>query len=97
MWYDEFIGDIKAVSSTELISRKIGRGEALHVQRAGSNPDGARRDDVKKPRMMTGQYVPDEEHAQICLNCTKKKCKGSCSLMSRTTTGKKRQKKEAVL
>ena len=56
-----------------------------------------KRDDIKKPRMMTGQYVPDEEHVQICLNCTKKNCKGYCSLMSKTTTGKKRQKKEAAL
>ena len=97
MWYDEFIGDIKSVSSTELVSLKIERGETLHVQGASSNPGGARREDIKKPRMMTGQYIPDEEHVHICLNCTKKKCKGSCSLMSRTTTGKKRQKKEAAL
>jgi hypothetical protein len=91
MLYDEYIGDIRSMSTDEMIGRKIERGKPLHVQGALGESGGPRK------RMEAGQYVPDEEHAQICLNCTKKKCKGSCSLMSRTTTGRKRQKKEAVL
>ena len=91
MLYDEFMGDIRSMSTDEMVSRKIERGKPLHAHGAQGDLGGPQR------RMEAGQYVPDEEHVQICLNCTKKKCKGSCSLMSRTTTGKKRQKKEAVL
>lgn len=24
-------------------------------------------------------YIPDEEHVQICLNCTRKRCTGYCN------------------
>ena len=40
-------------------------------------------------------HVPDEEHVQICLNCTKKKCTGSCSKVGRTTTGRRRKMQNA--
>lgn len=89
MVYDEYIGDIRSVNTVEMVHRKIGRGEPIHVQSMGSNPDAVKVQAVKKPRMLTGQYVPDEEHAHICLSCTKKKCKGNCSLVS--GHGKKRK------
>ena len=92
MPYDEYIGDIRSMTTSEMVHRKIGRGEALRVQNMGSNPDAATVAGVKKPKMMTGQYVPDEEHVQICLNCKKKRCKGYCSLVS--GPGKKHKKKE---
>ena len=90
MVYDEYIGDIRSVHTVELVQRKIGRGESLHVQNMGSNPDAAKVQAVKKPRMLAGQYVPDEEHVQICLHCTKKKCTGYCRLVS--GGGKKKKK-----
>ena len=37
--------------------------------------------------------IPDEEHVQICLNCTRKTCSGSCKLVGKTTTGRRRRKK----
>ena len=91
MLYDEFIGDIHSMSTDEMVSRKIERGKPLHAHGAQGDLGGPLR------RMEAGQYVPDEEHVHICLGCKKKKCTGSCSLVSRTTTGKKRQKKEAAL
>lgn len=97
MLYDELIGDVALRGTMEMVARRIEQGRPIRVRSMRGDPDTARREDIRKPMMMTGQYVPDEEHVHICLNCTKKKCKGSCSLVSRTTTGKKRQKKEAAL
>ena len=84
MLYDEYIGDIRSMSTDEMIGRKIERGKPLHVQGALGESGGPRK------RMEAGQYVPDEEHAHICLNCKKKKCTGFCSLVS--GSGKKKKK-----
>lgn len=95
MRYDEYVGGIRSVGTLEFVRRKIGRGEPIHVQDMVSCPDAVKNvGSLRKPRMLVGKYVPDEEHAHICLNCKKKNCTGSCSLVSRTTTGKKRKAKE---
>ena len=31
--------------------------------------------------VLAGRYVPDEANVDICLNCTKKKCTGSCKAL----------------
>lgn len=89
---DEFVGDVRPLGTMEMVRRKIGRGEALHIQNMGSNPDAVSPDAVRKPKMLTGQYVPDEAHVQICLNCKKKTCKGSCPQVR--GKGKKHKDKE---
>jgi hypothetical protein len=89
---DEFVGDVRSLGTMEMVRRKIGRGEALHIQNMGSNPDAVSPDAVRKPKMLTGQYVPDEEHVQICLNCERKKCTGYCKDVRRY--GKKIRKDE---
>jgi hypothetical protein len=91
---DDYIEGVRHVSTMEVVHRKIGRGEALRVQDMRTSPDA---EPIRRGRVtqkMSGQYVPDEEHVHICLNCTKKKCTGYCSLVSKTTTGKSRKKKE---
>lgn len=35
-------------------------------------------------------HIPDEEHVQICLNCTRKRCTGYCNRVR--GYGKKRKK-----
>ena len=92
MRYDEYVGGVRSMSTYEMVNRKIGRGELLHLQNMGSNPDAVSPEAVRKPKMLTGQYVPDEEHVQICLNCKKKTCKGSCALVR--GKGKKHKAKE---
>lgn len=88
---DEYVDGIQPLDTLEMVRRKIGRGQALHVQDMGSNPDAVKKSSVQKPRMMTGQYVPDEEHVQVCLNCKKKYCTGYCRLVS--GGGKKRKER----
>ena len=33
-----------------------------------------------------GEYVPDEAHIEICLNCTRATCSGRCKLVYEKTT-----------
>lgn len=89
---DEYIDGIQPLDTMEMVRRKIGRGQALHVQDMISNPDAVKKGSVYKPKMLTGQYVPDEEHAHICLNCKKKTCTGYCrQVKSRKEKHKKKE------
>ena len=42
-------------------------------------------------RIEGGQYVPDEEHVQVCLNCTRKKCTGYCKDVRSYGRGRKKK------
>ena len=82
---DEYVDGIRPRGGMEIEMRELGRGEVVHAQRE------LRGDAGSKSRMMTGQYVPDEEHVQVCLNCKKKYCTGYCRLVS--GGGKKRKER----
>ena len=94
MRYNEHVDGIRSLSTMEMVLGKIGRGEPIRAHGMASGSEVTRSEFFRKPRILVGRYVPDEEHVNICLNCKKKKCTGSCSLVSRTTTGKKRKAKE---
>ena len=41
--------------------------------------DGTRHSRLRA--VLAGRYVPDEINVQTCLNCTRKKCTGSCKAL----------------
>ena len=62
--------EIRAVCRDGMI-----HADAGEFMQGGTSPKG-------NNRIERGQYVPDDEHLEICLNCTKKICSGNCKLMA---------------